>query len=239
MFIKFKQQNTPHCSAIGIIGARFLIATLIGSSIFATLHAAEGLPKGYELDEQTVSPDGRFGVLFPAQESSDEFPNLLVRLEPYKILATVAKPSVPTNATTSLLAEWQGNSVVAVWQFRRWGIVDLKVYELAADGSVKAHAVWEAVREVFRKDFQERFQKAYPEEPETMIFVSEEGEENPRRDFELKGRKVRLDVAADNKPNLAGGPHWSATMKAEWNLDTGRLEKVKFRPGEISVREQP
>ena len=45
-----------------------------------------------------------------------------------------------------------------------------------------------------------------------------------------------LNLNADNKPNLAGGPHWTAELHAVWNLDTGKFDKVDFKPGEISDR---
>jgi len=45
-----------------------------------------------------------------------------------------------------------------------------------------------------------------------------------------------LNLYAENKPNLAPGPIWSAQLRATWNLDTGKFEKVDFPPGEIGIR---
>ena len=44
-----------------------------------------------------------------------------------------------------------------------------------------------------------------------------------------------LNLYADNKPNRAPGPDWTAQLHAVWNLDTGKFEHVDFRPGEITV----
>ena len=46
------------------------------------------VPKQYEVGEDTISPDGRFAILYPVRdEDSNEgpsFPNVLVRLKPYE-----------------------------------------------------------------------------------------------------------------------------------------------------------
>jgi len=45
-----------------------------------------------------------------------------------------------------------------------------------------------------------------------------------------------LNIFAENKPNLAPGPVWSAELQAVWDLDKAKFDKVDFRPGEISIR---
>ena len=206
----------------------------------AEVQPAAEIPKGYEVGEKSVSPDGRFAILYPVRgtENAEEDypPNRLVRLKPYAVLAKVGRTGLPQNVTTELLAEWNGNSVVAIWEFRKWGIVDLWVYEIDNDKVKRVHPVWREARKYFQRDFRARFLKKYPREPETIIFVSREREEQPRRDFEFKGRKLLLNLFADNKPNLAGGPHWTAELHAIWNIDTAKFEKVDFRPGKIEVR---
>ena len=205
---------------------------------FSASHARPELPPGYEVGENTTSPDGQYAVLFPERDDAITTypPNLLVQLDPYRELAKVCEPGLPPSATTNLQAEWNGNNTVALWHSRRWGIVDLKVYELAGNTVTRVHPIWDAVREVFRRDFRDRFLSKYPDEAETIIFISDESESHSRREFTFQDRQVLLDIAADNKPNLASGPHWTASLRAVWNLHTGKLENVKFRPGEISVR---
>ena len=60
-------------------------------------------------------------------------PNLLVRLNPYDVLAKVKTPGLPVGWRDKLLAEWNGNDVVAVWVYAKWGIANLSVYEIAND----------------------------------------------------------------------------------------------------------
>ena len=47
-----------------------------------------------------------------------------------------------------------------------------------------------------------------------------------------------MKLYAENKPNLAPGPIWSAELHGIWNLDTAKFEKVDFKPGEIGIRKE-
>jgi len=202
-------------------------------------HASE-IPNGYEVGKDSVSPDGRFAILYPLQNTADDKgnypPNLLVRLKPCAVLATVEKDGLPQNVTTQLLAQWNGNSMVAIWEYRKWGIVDLNVYDIENESVKRVQPVWREVKKVFERDFRSRFLKKYPDEYDSVTIVSEHGAERGKGDFRFDDRHLVLDLSADNKPNLAGGPHWTAELHSLWNLDTGKLETVDLRPGKISVR---
>jgi hypothetical protein len=216
------------------------------------------IPKGYEIGEnepserpviglekndereKMISPDGRFAVLCPLQGTDDADgkypPNLLVRLKPYAVLATVEEDGLPQNVTTTLNATWNGSSTVAIWEYRKWGIVGLKVYEIENDKVKRVEPVMREAMKYFQRDIRARLLKKYPKEYETIIFLSGDNKPNPGPDFKFDGRKLVLDLAADNKPNLAPGPHWTAELHAIWNLDTAKFDKVDFRPGKIEVR---
>ncbi len=204
----------------------------------AVLSAAAQIPKDYELDPETVSPDGRFGVLFPkAGLNADSPPNLLVQLEPYNVLASI-EPGVPRGATTDLVARWNGPSMVAIYHFRSWGLTSLRVFELADNRVTRTHDILGAATEILRKDIRERLTKKYPDEEETFVFVSSEGEENPKPEFDFRGRKVVVNLFADNKPNLAPGPHWSALLNATWDLDRGEFTRTRLKKFPITVRSE-
>jgi hypothetical protein len=208
----------------------------------AEVKPAADIPKDYEMLEESTSPDGRFAILSPGQNDKNEEngspypPNLLVRLKPYAVLAKVKTPGLPNGWRDELWVEWSGNDVVAVWKRAKWGIADLSVFEIANDKLKRAHPVFREARKYFDRDFHQRFLKKYPKESDSYIFVSDWKEQTGERDFELKGRKLMLNLNADNKPNLAGGPHWTAELTAIWDLDTAKFEKVDFKPGKIEVR---
>jgi len=196
-----------------------------------------GLEKSEE-HEKTISPDGRFAVLCPVRDEKSEHypPNLLVRLKPYAVLAKLNKEGVPSNANLELNATWQGNSTVAIWEYHRWGLVDLTIYEIENERVKRVHHVFDEAKKIFERDIRFRLLKKYPKENATAVITSGESKSSPRPDFKFDGRKVLLYLEAANKPNLAPGPTWGAELDAVWNLDTGKFDKVDFYPEEIGFR---
>jgi hypothetical protein len=84
----------------------------------------------------------------------------------------------------------------------------------------------------FDRDFKARFLGKYPAE-DSYTFVSDE---DRAKEIEFNDQKLILNIFAENKPNLATVPVWSAKLHALWDLDEARFNKVDFKPGRISVR---
>lgn len=206
--------------------------------LFSLIARGEGIPAGYEVGEGSTSPNGRLAVLYPKRDQplpgNDYPPNLLVQLDPYRVITQVGSTGLPRNVTTELSAHWSGDELVAISEVRKWGLLRLSVYELAGGELKRVHPVGDEARKIFEKDLRARLLKKYPKEGEYFAWVSEEG----APDFVFEGRTLRLNLFADNKPNLAGGPHWTARLKAVWNFDTGKFSQTDFQPGKIEIREQ-
>src|SRR6266481_3254655 len=158
------------------------VATLICAQEESASPAEEAktypeVPKQYEVGEDTISPDGRFGILYPVRdENSNEgpaFPNVLARLKPYEVIKEL----------------------------------DL--------------------------DLHQRFLKKYPKESDSYTFIADNSDV---KSFEFKDHKLLLNISAENKPNLAPGPVWSAELQAVWDFDKAKFDRVDFKPGKISVR---
>jgi hypothetical protein len=196
-----------------------------------------GLEKGEE-HEKTISPDGRFAVLCPMRNEKSEHypPNLLVRLKPYAVLTKLNKEGVPSNANLELDATWEDNSTVAVWEYYRWGLAGLTIYEIENDKVKRVHHVFDEAKKILERDIRSRLLKKYPKESATFVVTSGESKSSNRPDFKFDGRKVLVYLQADIKPNLAPGPTWGAELDAVWNLDTGKFEKVDLHPEEIGIR---
>jgi hypothetical protein len=198
------------------------------------------VPKEYTVGVESLSPNGRFAVLYPVRGDNDADlpPNLLVCLAPYAVLTRIGTEGGRwEGARGQPLAKWNGNSVVAIWWAQKWGIEDLAVYEIEKDTIKQIQPVWRSVRLLFDQDFKKRFLKDYPDEKGSgVIFVSRNDITAGKPEFEFKGHKLLLNLFADNKPNLSSGPHWTASLQAVWNLDTAEFDKVDFRPGPIELR---
>ena len=157
-------------------------------------------------------------------------------LNPYAVLTRVGDDYGRAQGERGQpLAKWNGNAMVAIWTATKWGMTDLAIVEIENDQIKQVHPVWRQVRLLFDRDFRERFLSKYPDEKGSgVIFVSKSEGADSKPEFEFKGRKVLLNLFADNKPNLSTTPHWTASLHAVWNLDTAELEKVDFRPGRSS-----
>jgi hypothetical protein len=209
------------------------------SSAGPTIQSAAEIPKEYEVGEKSLSPNGRFAILYPVRrdDSAELPPNLLVRLKPYSVLTRIGTEGGRwQGARDQPLSKWNGNSIVAIWIAARWGMKDLAIYEIDRDEIKRIQPVWRRVWLLFDQDFRERFLSKYPDEKGSgVIFVSKGGPDS-KPELEFKGHKMLLNLFADNKPNLSVTPHWTASLHAVWNLDTAELEDVDFRPGPIELR---
>jgi hypothetical protein len=195
------------------------------------------VPKEYEVGEDTISPDGRFAILYPVRdENSNEgpaFPNVLVRLKPYEVIKELDVEPAWKDMRGAPAGKWGGIRFVAIWRQMKWGDEDLVVYELVDDKIKREEKIWPEVVKYFDRDFHQRFLKKYPKESDNYTFVSDNSDV---KSFEFKDHKLLLNIFAENKPNLAPGPVWSAELHAVWDLAKAKFDKVDFTPGGISVR---
>jgi hypothetical protein len=198
------------------------------------------VPKEYEVGDDTISPDGSFALLYPVRNdtSDDALPqNVLVRLKPYAVLKVIEGAYGPYRQGMRGAPEamWNGNSsLVAIWNAMKWGHENLIVCEIENARVRRVQKIWPQVVKLFDRDFRQRFLRKYPNESDNYTFVSDREE----KELEFRGRKLWLDIFAENKPNLAPGPHWTAELEAVWDLDKQKFAKVEFRPGEIEIRKQ-
>jgi len=206
----------------------------------AVVQSIADIPEGYEIGEKSLSPNGRFAVLYPIRgdDTAELPPNLLVCLKPYSVLTRIGTEGGRwQGARDQPLAKWNGNSIVAIWVAARWGMKDLAIYEIEKDEIKRIQPVWRRVWLLFDDDFRKRFLSKYPDEKGSgVIFVSKGEGPDSKPELEFKGHKMLLNLFADNKPDLSVTPHWTASLHAVWNLDTAELEHVDFRPGPIELR---
>ena len=117
------------------------------------------VPKDYEVGESTVSPDGRFAILYERRDENSNvdpgLPNLLVRLKPYAELKEIENDQGVTwkDGRGAPDAKWNGNSTVAIWHAMKWGHVDLAVYEIENDEVKRVQKIWPRDRQIYRSRF--------------------------------------------------------------------------------------
>ena len=231
-----------------VLISSLMIATAVATSIRAQEESASPaaekksypeVPKEYEVGENTVSPDGRFAILYEVRDEDSNvdpgLPNLLVLLKPYAVLKEIETDNGVTwkGGRGAADAKWNGNDCVAVWHHRKWGDEDLVVYQIANDKINREEKIWPEVVKYFDRDWQRRYLKKYPKEEDSYTFRADDPDVVT---FEFKDHKLLLNIFAENRPNLAAGPHWTAELRGVWDLKQAKFDKVDFRPGKISIR---
>ena len=126
------------------------------------------IPEGYEIGAKSVSPNGRFAILYPIHRDDETLelpPNLLVCLKPYSVLTRIGTEGGRwQSARDEPLAKWNGNSMLAIWFAARWGMKDLAIYEIEADQIKRVQPVWRRVWLLFDENFRKRFLSKFPDE---------------------------------------------------------------------------
>ena len=163
----------------------------------ATIESAANIPEGYEVGEKSLSPNGRFAILYPihSDENAELPPNLLVCLKQYSVLTRIGTEGGRWQGTRDEpLAKWNGNSMVAIWFAARWGMKDLAIYEIEADQIKQVQPVWRRVWLLFDEDFRKRFLGKYPDEKGSgVIFVSKHEGPDSKPEFQFKDHKMLFD----------------------------------------------
>jgi hypothetical protein len=146
--VTFGQQAHYDCHNMKVLISSLVIAIAVTTLIRAQEESASPatekksypeVPEEYEVGEDTVSPDGRFAILYEVRDEDSNvdpgLPNLLVRLKPYAELAEIENNHGVTwkGGRGAPGAKWNGNSTVAIWHAMKWGHEDLAVYEIEND----------------------------------------------------------------------------------------------------------
>ena len=186
------------------------------------------VPKQYEVGEDTISPDGRFAILYPVRdENSNEgpaFPNVLVRLKPYKGSRSSISIRRWKEMRGSPGAKWNGNQFVAIWRQMKWGNEDLVVNELANDKVKREEKIWPEIVEYFDRDFHQRFLKKYPKESDSYTFVADNSD---LKSFEFKDHKLLLNISAERKTRPCTRP--GVERRTAWDLGSRQSQVRESR----------
>ena len=134
------------------------LASLAFGQDQAKTGSVAGVPQGYVVGTESVSPNGRFAILYPVRGDNDADlpPNLLVCLAPYSVLTRIGTEGGRwEGARDQPLAKWNGNSIVAIWIAARWGMEDLAIYEIESGRDKTNSARLAAGADAFRSRFSE------------------------------------------------------------------------------------
>jgi len=201
--------------------------------------SSAGLPEQYAKDYlvagSTVSPDKKFGVIYPTLEAEEAAENAdhpegikdnLVALQPFTVLGELQTkyPYFQHQSNGGLSAEWANDSSVALVTLDgKWGPHDVLLLEFHDGKLARTTNVLAKAHDLLLADY--RNSKA---EPYNDIFdFIFDGEDGPV--FKLDGASyVVIDGDAVTDPKGISRRSWRAHLKASWNIATAKFTEQKI-----------
>ena len=161
----------------------------IGGNIWAAEETGEdsaaGLPesyaKNYLVARSTMSPDGKFGVIYPTVDFSEakEAKDFLVALKPFRVLAPLPTkyPYFQHESHGGIGADWlTDGSATLITLESKWGPGDVFLVEFSGGAVKRITSLLDKVTELLRPKFRaaKPKQEAYNDNYD-FIFEQEEG----------------------------------------------------------------
>lgn len=198
-------------------------------AVIAESHARRGLPDAfalaYELDADSISPDGRFGVIVPNAKSGFENAEIardfLVALKPFQILA--GNKGSYYRGANGMAVDWTRDSSAALVTLAgRWGTISATLFELR-DGRVTrcTNLLAEVDKQVaprFPKGKVQPYSGNQLFSPETTDSWS----------FSDNGKQVLIELDGNTAPNSAPGLQWQVSFKGTWSVPEARWIEKKI-----------
>jgi hypothetical protein len=183
----------------------------------------------YILEKETLSPNGRFGFIYPDTVLYDMDEslarNFIVALDPPQILALldVESPEHENKSHGGHSIEWSSDSSVALVTLEsKWGPGDFILVELQNGRVKRLTQLGAKIRQLFKPDYQ----KAGHRDANSITFEYQESE----AEFcKLEGSTiVRIDAYATSDPKGFENDIWRARLRATWDIASGKFTQQKL-----------
>lgn len=186
---------------------------------------------GYEVDPDTVSADGRFGVIFPNPRSGYENNvlgrNFLVALKPFRILAAnEGFAYFGPHGNRQMAVKWTKDGAAALVVIAsKWGTVGATLFELREGRVTRRTDLMAEITKLLAPRFPKG--KVEPYNDSMLITITNPDEWKLTKD----GQSVLIEIYGNTAPNLAPGKQWSASFKGKWSVPQGKWVDTKIKSG--------
>jgi len=178
----------------------------------------------YILPKDTVSPDGKYGLIFPDRELSDNpGRDFIVALDPPRILTLLEtdEPEFEGMSHGGYSLEWSGDSSVALVTLAgKWGPRDFLLIELQNGKVTGTTQLGAKIRQLLEPDYQNA--KAAPYNDYYHFIFENQESETPFCTLE-KSALVRIDAFATSDPKSSG--EWRARVRAVWDIRNAKVTR--------------
>jgi hypothetical protein len=186
---------------------------------------------GYEVHPDSISPNGKYGILYCANRSMVEYEqsvlaDYLVSLKPFQIVAALEGDVYFAGKNRSdLSVAWTENSTAGLVTVEsRWGPGSVDLIEIADGKLVRQTNLLEKAFALLKPDWQNCKSQPYNE---NFLFVI-------RSDIEAgwafdANNRVHIDCTGETNPkHLPDEKSWAARLEAVWDIKDGRFVQTKI-----------
>jgi hypothetical protein len=179
---------------------------------------------GYRLAENSVSPDGKYGVIYCNDPDivTEGARNFLVALKPFRILAVVDEFSYRDR--TELKTEWTKDSSAAVVEVAgKWGPIGFTLFELPDGRVTRQTNLYAQIERLFEPSFRRTKVDPYNDFFHFILESQGENQENEMR-VDPDGQRIHVAVFATSNPKPMDPPikTWGGHLEAVWSIPEGR-----------------
>jgi hypothetical protein len=236
----FVEKTLMRVTAAGLIQVSLCLLSL-GVAPLATAQdeesdSATGLPdpyaKNYLIAKGTISPDKKFAVIYPTQDSED-FPggkNYFATLNPFAVLAALDTEEIyfKNESNAGLSAEWsKDDSAALVTWDGRWGPKDVVLLEVRDGKLSRATKLLAKMRELLRPKYRSAKPKPRPYN-NTMEFIFT----SVSTSF-TAAKQVKIDALAATAPGDGemSSRAWNGRIEATWDMAQAKFTWQKVSGG--------
>jgi len=180
---------------------------------------------GYKLAEDSVSPDGKYGLIYcddPSIVERDAGRNFLVTLNPFRILAVVDAYRYYDREDVDV--EWAKDSSVAlVGVPGKWGPIGFTLFEFHDGRVTRQTDLYAQMAGLLEPGFRQAKVQPYND---IIHFILDSGGEDkePETQIDPDGKRIHVDVFATNNPKPMDPPMktWGGHLEAVWSIPEAR-----------------
>jgi hypothetical protein len=189
----------------------------------------------YVLPKDTVSPNGKYGLIFPDRELSDNpGRDFVVALDPPQILTLLEtdQPDFEGRNHGGYSVEWSDDSSVALVTLDgKWGPHDFVLLELQNGKVTRTTKLGAKIRQLLEPDYRKA--KAEPYNDYYHFVFESQDPGIPFCTLE-KSALVQIDTVATSDPKSTHG--WRARLRAVWDIRTAKV--IQQQVTRLSGRER-
>jgi hypothetical protein len=179
---------------------------------------------GYKLAEGSVSPDGKYGVIYCNDPDivTEGAHNFLVALKPFRILAVVDEFSYRDR--TELKTEWTKDSSAALVEVAgKWGPIGFTLFELRDGRVTRQTNLYAQIQRLLKPDFRKAKVTPYNDYFHFILDAQAVNQERGTR-IDADGQRIHVDVRATSNPKPMDPPikTWGGELEAVWSIPEAR-----------------